>query len=113
MKFKKQPMKSLSCQVDMKLEIEPTLRRKHSQLHDKFIKRVIVFTLSGTCIVDLKSETSKESLCARLNNTYLTGFLCQLVLQRRKYEEVPYYLTTANEKHSKEEPSNITLSEQF
>jgi len=27
MKLKKQPMKSLSCQVDMKLEIEPTLRR--------------------------------------------------------------------------------------
>lgn len=43
--------------VDMALEIEPRLHGRTTDqiLTHNFIQRLLVFTLSGSCIVDLKS----------------------------------------------------------
>ena len=65
-------------------DIEPALERNVSPLEDSLIQRVIVFTVSGSCIVDLKSDSQQHHLSYRIKAEKLTGFLCHLVLQRRK-----------------------------
>ena len=47
--------------VDLKSEIEGSLRKMAPDLNHRFLYRVISFSLSGTCLVDMLCDTdSKE-----------------------------------------------------
>jgi hypothetical protein len=52
-------LKRIEAMIDMRLDIEPRLQKQEPILETKFIKRVLVFTLSSTCIVDLKSKEKR------------------------------------------------------
>lgn len=77
----------------MVLDIEPRLKHGDPSLKEKkdnFIQRVIVFSLSATCIIDLKTEvnaaTSQSSPLLRipflkgLSSEQLCNFLVKLIL---------------------------------
>ena len=65
--------------VDHRLEIEGrVLKAVPKAVSEQIVERVIVFTLSGSCIVDLKIE--KGAAAIRLSNGTLTNFFCQLIL---------------------------------
>ena len=47
-------------EVDMKKEVEPTMRKFIPLIQKNFLYRVLAFSLSGTEIVDLRSTDSPE-----------------------------------------------------
>jgi hypothetical protein len=53
-------------------------------INEQIVERTIVFTLSGSCIVDLKME--KGGAAIRLSNGTLTNFFCKLILQKQKQD---------------------------
>ena len=69
-------LRSFNSQVDMRLEIEPRLHKDNPTLDDKFIKRTLVFTLSATCIVDLKSLLGVQSVGYKIKSEKLCNFFC-------------------------------------
>ena len=50
--------------VDLKAEIESNLRRMEPDLNHRFLYRVIAFSLSGTCLVDMPCDTNDKD-CPR------------------------------------------------
>ena len=66
----------------MKLEIEPFIQKTVTPINTNFLQRVIVFTLSGTCIVDLKSIVLNHTFSNGLKSDLLAKFLCKLIFQR-------------------------------
>lgn len=49
--------------VDLKPEIETKLRMMVPDIKAEFLFRIISFSLSGTCLVDLKRTTEDEANC--------------------------------------------------
>ena len=106
--------------VDLKQEVEPSMRKFIPILEKNFIYRVLAFSLSGTEIVDLKStestepQSSQAKIACRFKPSFLTNFLCQIVFNRRKIEIAPASKAmTSPASKSANGTQNIVLSEKF
>ena len=67
-------------EVSLKNEIDTNISKGVVALKSTFIHRVLVFSISGTYIVDLKDKESPTSrLCCRLLPDYLADFLSTMV----------------------------------
>lgn len=84
-------LRNLHSIVNLKSEIEGKLRRMPSDLNNMFLYRVVAFSLSGTCLVDLRCDYEDPSQCpwearlaCRLKSTQLTRLLDSSVMSRRK-----------------------------
>ena len=99
--------------VDHRLEIEPILEQKvWTYSISNLVKRTLVFTLSGSPVVDLKEKWVK------IEAKVLTKFLCQLILQNKKIDSSLYIpvspSTTQTRKHRKQIVNQpLTLSQHF
>lgn len=77
--------------IKHKADIEANLKRTVPELEKEFVHRVVTFTLSGTEIVDLRHYENKNAkIACGLKSEYLTGFLCQIIYQRRKSRKTTY-----------------------
>ena len=64
--------------IDLRYEIQSSVKSKIQQIDEKIVHRALVYTLSGTCLVDLKNESSNEFNKDRKNglkSDYLVNFL--------------------------------------
>ena len=84
-------LRNLHSIVNLKSEIEGKLRRMPTDLSNMFLYRVVAFSLSGTCLVDLRCDYEDPSQCSwearlacRLKSTQLTRLLDSGVMSRRK-----------------------------
>lgn len=79
-KDKKSFKKVHPVEVSLKNEIAPNIPIGIINLKPSFLQRVLVFSLSGTYIVDLKDEESQVArLSTRLLPDYLADFLSTMV----------------------------------
>ena len=56
--------KTVHQMIDLKSEIEANLRKMEPDLNHRFLYRVIAFSLSGTCLVDMPCDTDDKE-CSR------------------------------------------------
>ena len=56
-------LRNLHSIVNLKSEIESKLRKMPSDLSNMFLYRVVAFSLSGTCLVDLRCDYEDPSQC--------------------------------------------------
>ena len=69
-----------NIQVSLKNEIAPNIQKGVIALKENFVHRVLVFSISGTYIVDLKDTVSPAAkLSSRLLPDYLADFLSTMV----------------------------------
>ena len=79
--------------VDSKNDIEAKMGRMAQDLDYKFLYRVVAFSLSGTCLVDLRCELEDPScsreakMACRIGTTMLTKLLTQNLMNKRKCSE--------------------------
>jgi hypothetical protein len=76
-----EPIKSThEVPISLRNEISPGIPQGVVTLKPDFIQRILVFSLSGTHIVDLKDEESSDArLSTRLLPDYLADFLSTMV----------------------------------
>ena len=100
--------------VDLKGEIEGSLRRMAPDLNHRFLYRVISFALSGTCLVDMRCDTEdadctrEAKIACKLKAQQLTKLMNHAVMSRRKSEEA-----SSSHYRSGHEPTKICLSDSF
>ena len=108
--------------VDLKTEIEGSLRRMAPDLNHHFIYRVISFSLSGTCLVDMRcdlddAECPREAkIACKLKAQHLTKLMHNAVMSRRKSEQrtdVRYRKGTSHEFNQSAVGGKISLSDSF
>ena len=79
--------------VDLKTEIEGEIRHMAPDLNHTFLYRVLAFSLSGTCLVDMPCDTSSADcpkdakVACRLKANQLTKLMNHAVMSRRKTSE--------------------------
>ena len=83
--------KTVVQRVDLRPEIETRLNMMVPDLKAEFLYRIVSFSLSGTCLVDLKRTTQDEASCTAqakmacaLSNKHLTRLLTNSVMSKRK-----------------------------